>query len=103
MVLIPQHPDVNKTVAILRAAADARKLARLLVRPRRAAMHDRALIPHQHVADSPRMRVDIAGPDAEFDQLIKKLLAFGLGITVHFDSVTGEIERFAAVGRIAPD
>ena len=75
----------------------------LRCRPGPAAMHGRAVVPHDDVAAAPAVFVARAGRRRGLRQLVDQL--FSRGRLHAFDRIgmRGEIERAAAVDRILPD
>lgn len=67
---ISSRPHTVEAVQITCRDANARECALLLVRPGPAAMERRPLIPNQHVAHPPRVRIHSAGAGGEGDQFV---------------------------------
>ena len=63
------RPHLRKAIGIGRCNGSAHHVARLIVRPRAAAMKYRSVVPHDHGAVAPAMLVRVCGRSGECNQV----------------------------------
>ena len=78
-----RRPEIRKTIGFDGRYRRPHHRARLILRPGPAAVHRRAVVPHQHVACSPMVPVGEFGSGRDGDQFVEQCPCFGIAQTLY--------------------